>query len=366
MRRGIPRNLALIVGGGVVLVLCMIADLISLETPWPFIVFSVVAGVTVAATQLGSIAWSLVAAGATIATTIGLRVTTGGLYIFSLTEAAALLLLFGVRWRYANSGRDLAVVGVVAVAGLSLPLQLRGNPSLGVAAAALSLFVVAAIAGAVRRLDERRAQAVAQTRANERTSMSRELHDLVAHHITGVVVTAQAAQLDDDADRMRASLAAIEHAGGEALAAARRLVATLREDGSTQAVPQASLDDIIQLIDRFSEAAAVGRVDIDVAPVVADAAVLTAVHRVIQESLTNIRRYAYGAEHAIVRLQHDGSDLVLMIANSEGATIAETPALPRRHLGITGMTERIEDLGGTLTAGPTADGWCVLATFPRR
>lgn len=357
------RLLARYAAVGIPIAACMVLDVAMLSSPEPFVAFCVVAALALVAAQLRSAPWTVAAGTASLVVTvvfaIGPRISA-----ISLTECLALLALLGQRWRRRRGAGDIALVGLLGVAVVLLPLRAHAEPgSYAVTAATVGLAL--AVASAVRDLDVRRSRDVDRMRLRERESMSRELHDLVAHHVTGVVVAAQAAQLDADPDRMRAALAAIEGAGREALAVTRRLATTLRADDEGAEASDGT-EDLATLFARFEAARVAGELRTRVPALIADPVVATAVHRITQEGLTNIQHHARGAELVEVRIDElDSGSLAITIADSGGRRVRE-PDETRAHWGLVGMRERAEELGGTFEAGPHGDGWRVRATLPRR
>jgi signal transduction histidine kinase len=219
---------------------------------------------------------------------------------------------------------------------------------------------------ALRLLDARRLAAVEAVRRDERLSIARDLHDVVAHHVTGIIVQAQAAQLVARKDPARAgeSLARIEAAGVEAMAAVRRLVGLLRDDdGSDEPARGVSVrpERIMDLVRRFE---GVGpAVHLELAPHEEQwpVEVAGAVHRVVQESLTNVVRHAAHAQSVTVELSEAAGSVAVHVADDgEGV-----PSTIHSGYGIVGMRERVEALGGTLSAGPgPTGGWQVRGTVP--
>ncbi|GAA0225253.1 hypothetical protein GCM10009539_08110 [Cryptosporangium japonicum] len=209
----------------------------------------------------------------------------------------------------------------------------------------------------LRALDVRRRAAREAVRRQERLELARELHDVVAHHVTGIVVQAQAAQLRSAPPAsVRGALAGIEASGTDALAAMRRLVGVLRTPGDAgQAAAPEELDD---LLDRWRGP----RLRRDVATGEWPAEVRGTVYRVVQEALTNVSRHAPDAGSVSVSVAADGPRLVVDVTDDAPA-VSSRPA--REGYGLVGMRERVESLGGVLRAGPRdAGGWSVRATIP--
>lgn len=278
----------------------------------------------------------------------------------------ALAVLIGSVSRVASP----KVAGAVAAAGLAVVAVGALTYPSGSGAFAVILFGALAWAGGVltgvtlRLLDARRAAAVEAVRRDERLTIARELHDVVAHHVTGIVVQAQAAQLVARRDPVRAgeSLAGIEAAGAEALAAVRRVVGVLRadDDTSTWGVSPAP-ERIADLVERFERVGPPVHLELPAHEPHWPAEVTGAVHRVVQESLTNVARHATHARTVTVALSEvDGTVTVRVADDGAGG-----PPDVHSGYGIVGMRERVEALGGTLSAGPSpGGGWQVRGTLP--
>lgn len=256
--------------------------------------------------------------------------------------------------------------GGLAVAFGSL---LSGSPHSAVLTLNLGAWF-AALAGGLgpRLLAARRAAAAERVRRAERLELARELHDVVAHHVTCVVLQAQAAQLvaRKDPDRVAGSLADIEAAGSDALAATRRVVGLLRERGGPAAFGPA--ERLGALVDQFSGLPVSLRLP-DGEPAW-PSEVAGTVYRVVQESLTNVSRHAPGAGVVTVSVTQGEGELVVEVTDDAPPPHGEAgrAGLWGRlggGYGLVGMRERVEALGGTLTAGPRAGrGWVVRATLP--
>ncbi|WP_063909869.1 sensor histidine kinase [Herbidospora yilanensis] len=225
--------------------------------------------------------------------------------------------------------------------------------------------VGAAIGGYLRVQQERRKIGEERVRRGERLELARELHDLVAHHITGIVVQAQAARAvgETQPEAVLPALDAIAGAGSEALTSMRRLVGVLRADDHATRHVGVTLDDLRKMVDQFSPAAT-----FDLGPGVSSLTlapeVLTTLHRVLTESLTNIRRHAPHTPWVEVRLTTFEDSVRLRVANPLSAA---DPRLSRLGggFGLVGMAERVETMGGHLIAGPVAGHlWEVTAEVP--
>ncbi|EXG81823.1 Histidine kinase,'ATPase, histidine kinase/DNA gyrase B/HSP90-like' [Cryptosporangium arvum DSM 44712] len=210
----------------------------------------------------------------------------------------------------------------------------------------------------LRAFDVQRRAAREAVRREERLELARELHDVVAHHVTGIVVQAQAAQLRSaPPGSVPGALAGIEAAGTEALAAMRRLVGVLRSPGDAGQAATAP-EELDALLDRWRGP----RLRRDVAAGEWPAEVRSTVYRVVQEALTNVSRHAPGAGSVTVSVAADERELVVDVTDDAPAVSSRRP---RGGYGLIGMRERVESLGGVVTAGPRdAGGWSVRATIP--
>lgn len=245
-----------------------------------------------------------------------------------------------------------------------------GPPPAGLAAVtALDGLVWLAAVGAglaLRLLDARARGAAEQVRRAERLELARELHDVVAHHITGMVVQAQGAQVvaRRNPEQVSGYLGEMEAAGTEALAAMRRVVGLLRDaDDAAPASP--GPERLGALVERFRRQGPEVRLSMPDGN--ADAAwppeVTTTVYRVAREALTNVLRHAPGARSVTVTVEQGPEGVTVEVAD-------DAPAAPARHphrggYGLIGMRERVESLGGSLAAGPRpGGGWSVRAALP--
>ncbi|GEE03613.1 two-component sensor histidine kinase [Gordonia spumicola] len=206
----------------------------------------------------------------------------------------------------------------------------------------------------------------------ERARIARELHDVVAHRMSMVVVMSQTAKYRlaaaDPAETIGpgadAEFTAIADAARQSLDEVRQLLGVLRPsdgDADVELTPMQGVDDLPELV---ASARAAG-VDIDFADRVDrwgdPGAAGAAAYRIVQESVTNAARHAPGAQ-VVVRLDRDGADVIVSIVN--GPAVAEPDGAGSGH-GLVGMNERASAVGGELTHGPTSDGgFAVTARIP--
>jgi signal transduction histidine kinase len=289
----------------------------------------------------------------------------------------AVVYLLGRRRSWWVTGAVLLplVVGVTSYAGVaSSGSGVNGSV---VPAALLSLTVIAAGLGVVSRARGQTAaltatrQAMADTllehaARGERARIARELHDVVAHHISMISVQAEIARLTTPGMPTEGAtrLAAIGDTARTALTEMQRLLDVLRSDAGTEPTrkPQPGLDQLNELIDEARDAGGAStRLIVRGRVVPLDAGLQLSAYRIIQEALTNARRHAPGAA-VDVELLYTGDALHLRVRdNGPGPPDGVTAA---GH-GLLGMRERAAMVGGTLSTGRArTGGFLVEATLP--
>jgi signal transduction histidine kinase len=182
----------------------------------------------------------------------------------------------------------------------------------------------------------------------ERRRIARELHDVVAHAISVIVVQARGGRrvLEHDPRQTSEAFGAIEHTGSEALAEMRRLLTVLRSSSEAELEPQPSLRELDRLIARMAAAGLPVEATIEGTPVELPPSVDLSAYRIVQEALTNALKHA-GPARALVLVRYGGSDLELEIRdNGAGAGGAATGA------GLAGVRERVAVFGGEMESGP--------------
>ncbi|MEU9716128.1 histidine kinase [Streptomyces sp. NPDC047976] len=306
------------------------------------------------------------------------------------TWTATLLLIFGNRpvvvW---GAGEAIALLVLLSQVLLRAPVRTAAvlGPLLGLGCMAAPVrdtspgrftllfsvlaVVVAAYSLVLRLQAVQRVRELHAVRTAERLELARELHDLVAHHVTGIVVEARAARFTHvDADRAAEVLGRIETAGDAALGSMRRLVRILREDDTSAAhpatAPVAGLADIRELTARFSATGppVVLYVEQDLESRL-PAHVAATAHRIVLEALTNIAKHAATATAVRIGLRTVPTGLEVRIADDGGHPARLSENARGGGYGLAGMAERAEALGGSLTAGPAPEGgWLVTAHLP--
>jgi signal transduction histidine kinase len=320
--------------------------------------------------------------------TAAITVVTAGvvsLALFHTLTVAAVIAQLIVLYRLAidgsPAGRAQAIAVCLPLSFLALALT-RPVPSASEAGALTLLLAcfapAAALAGVARRAQDqaRRNDAARKAAAgdllehaarSERAQIARELHDIVAHHISMISVQAESARMATPglppAGAQR--LAAIGDTARAALTEMRRLLGVLREDTQTDAAnlrPQPGLEQLNELLDQARDASgSAARLILSGSPAPLDPGVELAAYRIVQEALTNARRHAPGAG-VDVELRYTDHVLTLRIRdNGPGPPAAQAVA----GLGLSGMRERAAAVGGQLHTGAAAGGgFLVKATLP--
>lgn len=207
---------------------------------------------------------------------------------------------------------------------------------------------------------------ISAAREADRIAVARELHDLVAHHVSSMVLrSAVARHAATGAEQFREVLDDVHATGSAALRDLRELVTELRDPTVVSPIgtsPACLVTAVRQAAERCARAGFVVRTDICDTAEHLDASRRLVVLRVVQESLTNVMRHAEPGAAVLLRVHETGAGIEVEISDTAGAP--PRPA-PDGH-GITGMAERVERLGGSFHAGPAGHGWAVRASLPRQ
>ncbi|WP_422397534.1 sensor histidine kinase [Streptomyces acidiscabies] len=193
----------------------------------------------------------------------------------------------------------------------------------------------------------------------ERARMARELHDLVANHLSAIAIHSTAALSIDDPDTSKKALTVIRENSVEGLAEMRRLIGILRHPDDT-VEPAPTLDALPTLIDG-AQANGLDVTLLTPPPTDAPAPVALAAYRIVQESLTNALKHASPGK-VTVTLHSDATHLKVTVTSPYATP--ETPRAPGSGAGLIGMRERATLIGGTFNAGPQKDRWTVSAHLP--
>jgi signal transduction histidine kinase len=301
-------------------------------------------------------------------------VAVGGPTFGSYGVAEALGLL-GVLFVVSRRGDPQWSVGAVLALGMAVGfLPLRGSLDYEMVIVGLVQGLIAtAVIGAgvyLRTIESTRKRAMDSVRAEQRAEFARDLHDFIAHHVTGIVVQAQGARFvaEQDPKRVLLALEQIEAAGAETMASMRRMVGVLRDPNARPDAPLAPLagvDELGTLLEQFTNSGgALARLHVDGSTAGIPVEVSTSAYRVVMEALTNIRRHAQSARVADVWVRRTPDWLLVRVAN-DGAPPRAAAQREAPGYGLVGLTERVRAVGGRITAGPGIDGgWVVDAALP--
>jgi signal transduction histidine kinase len=337
-------------------------------SPLSFAITALTAG-TVAMRRRAPGTGATLAAAGFLAGAMAGRPVTGGTWM--LVTLGGLAYAAAVGGRRSALGAVALFVSVLAAQAWRYPTNLTVTGIIvAVPAVAGALVAWRSARGAVAReqadrdaaqLEAARQEAVRR----ERLSMARELHDVVSHAVGVMVVQAGAAEAlhPVDADRSSAALRTVEHVAREALVELDRMVTVIGQ-GAVGRLPPArgvetpTLSDLESLVDRMRRAGL--RVELRL-PESLDAHVAPAVYRIVQESLTNVLRHAAGARVWVDITEHDRA-VFLEVRDDGPGPGAEAGC----GYGLVGIRERVQRLGGELTAGagPRGRGFAVQARLP--
>jgi signal transduction histidine kinase len=307
---------------------------------------------------------------------------------FRLLTIAGLFAQVIVLYRLGRRGPQLLaaaltlpflVLALIAPAGHATGVA-SGGTLLAILAA--SLGPLAACAGAALQTRSMAVQQTATSEAfvgtllentarGERARISRELHDVVAHHVSMIAVQAETARLATPGMPAAGArqLSAIGDTARAALTEMRRLLGVLREDSGVEAAerqPQPGLAQLNELLDEARDASGIGaRLIVSGWMTTLDPGVELAAYRIVQEGLTNARRHAPGA--AVDVELHFAEDALQVRVRDNGPGPAAEPRPPSLGHGLLGMRERAAAVGGEFRAGPApAGGFLVQATLPAK
>jgi signal transduction histidine kinase len=215
-----------------------------------------------------------------------------------------------------------------------------------------------ASAAEARRLEDEQGRAAREAVRAERARIARELHDVIAHSLSVMVVQAGAAEdlLRADPQRAARAIAEVQRAGRRALSETGRLLDLIRDDEELGLAPQPGAGDLPALAEEFRLSGLPVDLDLDGRTEGLPPGVDLSVYRIVQEGLTNALKHARGARTQVLfrRLR---DEVAIGVTNEGGST---APAWRSGGHGLIGLRERVSVFGGTLDAGPTIDGGFTL------
>jgi len=266
-------------------------------------------------------------------------------------------------------------VGASVSIGVAIALDVAGHGSAASIAASVLLCAVLGLTGGILRryrvsqeraelllaeLEEARDDQARAAAAEERASIARELHDVLAHSLSGLSIQLEMVRKmlanTDAPNDVRIAIDEASELAKEGLVGAREAVGALRRDD------RLGLDEIADLVQHFSRTV---KLDVSYAvvgtPRVVNPEVSLALYRVAGEALTNVARHAQGA-CTRVELTFAPATLRLEVTNEGGVPSAH--ASEGSGWGLAGVRERIKRLGGEFSAGPSGSGWSVIVSAP--
>ncbi|MET7639447.1 sensor histidine kinase [Streptomyces sp. NPDC005438] len=301
------------------------------------------------------------------------------------------------------------VVGLIGHSAVQLLLSLRVRPRVAVQTLVLSLLViplpawhrdsldrsdslvlaavlftgVTLLGSALRGRREARSQLLAQetltaeerarrTLLEERGRIARELHDVVAHHMSVISIQAEAApyRVKDPPEELTRSFAEIRENAVEALHELRRVLGVLRSEEPVAGerapdAPQPTLERLDELVENVRAAGLRVRLSVSGQVTALPPGVELSAYRVVQEALSNALRHAPGSR-VWVEVEYVPEGVRLRVGNSPPDAAPVSPSVPGAGHGLLGMRERVAMLGGELRAGPTKEGgFEVVGFLPR-
>lgn len=355
----VPRDWVLV---GVLMVTALLEGVLQDDVAWRPLATIVAVGLAPVLLwrRTHPLACVVVAFGAAMA--LGLASLLGGAPSVGLDTMIYLLVLVHalVRW---GSGREIVIgLAVVAVAaGIGTVADYTGPADVF---GGFAVLAAAAGGAAFRYRAESWRRALDQSRSQERVGLARELHDIVAHHVSAIAVQAQAGRAiaGQRPEAALEALAVIEGEASRTLAEMRAMVRVLRDGAPAEHAPQPGVADLVSLARR----APIPVVDVELPDDLDDLPpqVDAAVYRLAQEALTNALRHARDASRVEIRVVEGAGRLRLHVTDDGQIDSARSV---NHGFGLLGMTERVQLLGGTLRAGPAPErGWTVDAELPTK
>ena len=380
--RGIYRRHGARVRDGAAVAFGLVMTLLAAKTPWSPVAWPII----LAAGSAGSVAlwwrrrWPVPT---TLVGAIAFPLSGNPVPLF-----VGLFTLAGSDGRRARRGLDglLAAAVLVGAVAIALPDMIDlGRFDLQALVGGAALAGLAAVAGfyaGTRRdllvaLQDRAERAEAerelrdeQARAGERARIAREMHDVLAHKVSLIALHAGALEVNRaaDPDRVEEVAGVIRTTARQTLEELRTVLGLLRADGGTDVALTPQLPDIRRLVDASLDAGVPAelRCDLPDPDPAFPEVTARAVHRVVQEGLTNVHKHAPGAATVVTLAGDRRAGVTVAVVNRPSSTIGMTGSvLPGAGAGLVGLRERMRLVGGTLRSGPEAGGgWRLEAQLP--
>jgi signal transduction histidine kinase len=315
---------------------------------------------------------------------------------YLLADLSLLVALYSVAavcvWNRVIISLLILELGVVAATIHWTPIESHFKSFVFLTGMAFVAFLAGAVVRTLReqmdwlaeralRLEFERDQQASLAAATERARIAREMHDVVSHNLQVMVTLADAAYLSrpHPADRATEAMADVADTGRQAIGDMRRMLGLLRDETRTGTLsstpdgsgrvdpPQPGIAEIDDLVERVKSTGLPVELKWQGEPFALSEAAELTVYRIVQEALTNALRHAGSADAVRVTLMFTQPDLSVRVTdNGSGGPFAlvQHSATARRGHGITNMTERAAAFGGTLRAGPAANGgWEIETTL---
>jgi signal transduction histidine kinase len=287
-----------------------------------------------------------------------------GYHLFAGTALPVALLSAGA---HLERHRRAAAV-VLSVAYLALAVELYRLSTAEAAAEFVTFYLALVLAwgiGAWLRSTraaeaERRHHIAEATRAAERARIARELHDVVTHHVTAMVVQAEAARyLTAAPDRLDTTLTAVTDTGRRAITDLRHLLDLLNPDHDTP-IQAPSAAELSALVEQTRQAGQPVEFTEEGEPAESAGSAEYVAYRVVQEALTNALKYAHGSQ-TDVHVRYREKEITVEVSTGHGSRTSSPGGSGR---GLAGLRERVTALGGEFDAGQRANGFLVRAHIP--
>ncbi|MET3807678.1 signal transduction histidine kinase [Nakamurella sp. UYEF19] len=268
--------------------------------------------------------------------------------VLEITGAIALVPLAGANRWYAIAMLTALIIGAV---GLGLYRSTRRA-------------YLQELRDRAERLEREKEQFDELAALAERARITREMHDIVAHHLTVMVALSDgaAAAVTRNPAQAQEVMRTVSSTGRQALADTRRLLGVLHVEGEDGRAPLPDLNDVNTLLDGVRAAGLPVSYEIQGTPTPMAPGLQLTLYRLVQETLTNTLKHAGPGVRASVKVRYLPGELLLDVEDDGAGAAAAAPASPGR--GLAGMRERVSAYGGTIASGPkTLNGWRVSANL---
>ncbi|MGH9227462.1 MAG: sensor histidine kinase [Acidimicrobiales bacterium] len=299
----------------------------------------------------------------------------GVLVVLYDAPGANFLALLAVAWLAATGESLAAEVTAAVAASIVIPLVYAtgdwdedGEAFVYFATGGLIVWCIGRILRRERRLvaalTEAQHRLAAAASAAERQRIARDVHDVVGHSLTVMLLNVSGARrvLDSDPVAATEALDRAEQAGRGSLQSVRAIVGLLRTPDEAGSEPRPGAADIVGLVDTAAAAGLPVRAQVAGDLDAIDPYAGLAAYRMVQEALANVEHHAPGAD-VLVQVANDGDRVTVSVRNGR-ARHTPPPSAGRGGTGLDGMSQRVAAVGGTVSARPEGDGWVVEGSIP--